>query len=83
MNEPKKKDVTVYGTDWCGDTKRTLRHLKELGIDFTYINIDEDPKAEAKVIAYHNGKRRVPLVEIGDSSLSVPSRSDLEEKVGT
>ena len=76
-----KKDVAVYGTDWCGDTIRTLRHLDSKGVDYTYVNIDDDTDAEAKVIEFNNGKRRVPLVEIGDEKLSVPSRDDLDRRL--
>ena len=74
--------VVVYGTDWCGDTVRALRHLDRKGVDYQYINIDDDQAAERKVIEFNNGKRRVPLVEIATEgetkSLSVPSASELD-----
>lgn len=75
--------VTVYGADWCGDTVRAKRHLKNRGIEFTFVDIDEDTTAEAKVIEFNKGKRRIPLVEIGSDdggtrSLSVPSESELD-----
>ena len=74
--------VTVYGADWCGDTVRTLRHLDKSGVNYDYINIDEDEHAEKKVIEFNKGKRRIPLVEIasdnGMKSLSVPSASELD-----
>ena len=74
--------VTVYGTDWCGDTVRTRRQLDRRGVRYDYINIDEDRDGEQKVIAHNNGKRRVPLVEIASddgktTALSVPSESEL------
>ena len=74
--------VTVYGADWCGDTVRTLRHLDKSGVNYDYINIDDDEHAEKKVIEFNKGKRRIPLVEIasdnGMKSLSVPSASELD-----
>ena len=74
--------VTVYGADWCGDTVRTLRHLDKSGVNYDYINIDQDEHAEKKVIEFNKGKRRIPLVEIasdnGTQSLSVPSASELD-----
>lgn len=74
-------DITVYGADWCGDTRRTLRHLDQKGVDYNYIDIDEDRDGEEKVIAFNNGKRRIPLVEIasddGTKALSVPSEEEL------
>jgi glutaredoxin len=79
--------VKVYGADWCGDTVRALRHLKNKGVDFDYVDIEENREGEAKVIAFHNGKRRIPLVEIASEdgktkSLSVPTGRELDEALG-
>ena len=75
--------VKIYGADWCGDTRRALRVLDTTGVKYDYINIDDDADGEKKVIAFNNGKRRIPLVEIGSEkgtqSLSVPSDSELEK----
>lgn len=73
------KQVTVYGADWCGDTVRTLRHLDSAGVTYDYIDIDQDDAGEQKVIEFNQGKRRIPLVEIGDRALSVPSSSEITE----
>lgn len=73
------KQVTVYGADWCGDTVRTLRHLDSAGVAYDYIDIDQDDAGEQKVIEFNQGKRRIPLVEIGDRALSVPSSSEITE----
>ena len=75
--------VTVYGADWCGDTRRTLRQLDSRKIEYDYIDIDEDAEGEKKVIEFNNGKRRIPLVEIASDDgeptrLSVPSEAELE-----
>ena len=71
--------VRVYGTGWCGDTVRTLRHLDKSGVDYDYVDIDENAEGERKVIEFNRGKRRVPLVEIGEKALSVPSAQELDE----
>ena len=74
--------VIVYGADWCGDTRRTLRHLDKSGIAYDYIDIENDRDAERKVVEFNKGKRRIPLVEIatekGTKSLSVPSDSEVD-----
>jgi glutaredoxin len=75
--------VTVYGADWCGDTRRTLRHLEQSGVKFDYIDVDQDKAGEEKVIQFSKGKRRIPLVEIASEggqtkSIAVPSASDLD-----
>jgi len=75
--------VIVYGADWCGDTRRTLRHLDQKKIEYDYIDIDQDTDAEAKVIEFNKGKRRIPLVEIASEtetkSLSVPSGDEIDK----
>ena len=80
------EQVRIYGADWCGDTRRALRVLESAGVDFDYINVDENADAEKKVIEYNKGKRRIPLVEIasetGTQSLSVPSDTELKKALG-
>ena len=75
--------VIVYGADWCGDTRRTLRHLDQKQISYDYVDIDEDTAAEKKVIEFNRGKRRIPLVEIATddgepTKLSVPSDDEID-----
>lgn len=71
--------VTVYGADWCGDTVRTKRHLDRSNVPYDYIDIDENTDAEQKVIAFNNGKRRIPMVEVGSETFSVPSDHQLSQ----
>lgn len=75
--------ITVYGADWCGDTVRTLRHLDQKGVEYDYVDVDENSDGEKKVIEFNKGKRRIPLVEIASDSgeptrLSVPSERELD-----
>jgi glutaredoxin len=79
--------VRIYGADWCGDTRRALRVLDSNGVQYDYINIDDNADGEKKVIEFNKGKRRIPLVEIasddgGTKSLSVPSDSELKSALG-
>ena len=80
------EQVRIYGADWCGDTRRALRVLDSSGVQYDYVNIDDDAAGEKKVIEYNKGKRRIPLVEIasddGTKSLSVPSDSELKDALG-
>lgn len=36
------EDVTVYGADWCGWTTKQKDYLTAKGIDFTYVNCDQE-----------------------------------------
>ena len=57
--------ITVYGADWCEDTRRSLRHLRRLAVAHEYINIDEDAEALARAKALNGGVRRTPTIDLG------------------
>jgi glutaredoxin len=57
--------LTVYGADWCEDTRRSLRHLRRLGVPHEYVNIDEDLSALEKAKALNQGSRRTPTIDLG------------------
>lgn len=57
--------LTVYGADWCEDTRRSLRHLRRLGVAYRYINIDEDAEALQCAKALNEGRRRTPTIDLG------------------
>ena len=80
------EQVRIYGADWCGDTRRAKRVLDTAGVQYDYVNIDDDRGGEKKVIEFNKGKRRIPLVEIasetGTQSLSVPSEMELKKALG-
>lgn len=60
--------ITVYGADWCEDTRRSLRHLRRLGVAHHYRNIDEDSPALDRARALRPdaaAERRTPVVDLG------------------
>jgi glutaredoxin len=57
--------VTMYTTEWCSDCRRAKSFLKERGVAFREVNIEDDPEATALVMKMNNGKRKVPTLEIG------------------
>ena len=57
--------LSVYGADWCEDTRRSLRHLRRLGVPHEYINIDEDAEALAIATSLNGGVRRTPTIDLG------------------
>jgi glutaredoxin len=57
--------VIVYGADWCEDTRRSLRHLRRLGVSHRYVNIDEDLEALHRAMALNGGNRRTPTIDLG------------------
>lgn len=57
-------NIRMYTTEWCGDCRNAKRFLKENGIDFEEINIEENDEAAEFVIRANGGKRKVPTFEI-------------------
>lgn len=57
-------EITIYSTSWCGDCRRAKQFLKERGISFHEINVDEDPDAEDLVLRVNHGRRKVPTLEV-------------------
>jgi len=65
MGNSTTQAITIYTTAWCGDCRRAKLFLKERGIEFREINIDESPDAEELVIEKNSGRRKVPTFDVG------------------
>ena len=57
--------ITVYGADWCEDTRRSLRHLRRLAVAHQYVNIDEDAVGLERAKSLNGGVRRTPTIDLG------------------
>src|SRR5579872_89786 len=57
-------EVTVYGAPWCPETRRCKRLLGEARVDYTWIDVDDDPDAEAFVRRQDAGKLSLPVVVV-------------------
>jgi len=74
--------LIVYGTRWCGDTRRARRVLDNQQINYLWIDIDKDKKGEEFVISTNKGNRSVPTIVFPDQSILVePSNQELNEKL--
>ena len=74
--------MIVYGTRWCGDTRRSLRILDGREINYKWIDIDKDPEGEKFVKETNQGNRSVPTILFPDESILVePSNQELNEKL--
>jgi glutaredoxin len=58
--------ITIYTTTWCGDCRRAKSFMKERGVEFREVNIEEDPDAEDIVVEVNHGKRKVPTLQVGE-----------------
>jgi mycoredoxin len=69
--------VKVYGADWCEDTRRARAFLDGLGVQYRYVDIEQDEEAAAWVREQNGGKERKPTVDVAGQVLSVPSDHEL------
>ena len=60
--------VTVYSKTPCVQCEATERRLTKLGVPYTKVDVTEDPKALAKILAW--GYQQVPVVDTGTAHWS-------------
>jgi mycoredoxin len=73
--------IIMYGTTWCGDTKRAKKFFEEHHIDYEWINIDKDSEGSKRVQALNNGFKSVPTIIFPDGSILVePDNETLRNK---
>ena len=81
MTSPTSETITMFGADWCRDCVRTKRQLDSLGIQYTYVDLIEDPAA-ADVAREISGRTNIPVVVYPDASHHVePSNAAVEAKL--
>ena len=56
-------NVVVYTAGWCRDCRSAKQYLDSHGIEYSEINVDDDPAASAEVIR-RVGKRAIPQLVI-------------------
>jgi mycoredoxin len=56
--------ITMYTSNWCPDCRRAKSFMKERGLEFREVNIEEDDTAAEIVMKANHGKRKVPTLEI-------------------
>ena len=71
--------ITIYGADWCEDTRRSLRLLRRLHVPHEYVNVDENAAGLWRAKELNGGKRRTPTIDlgVGGSALVEPSNDQL------
>lgn len=83
MTDTPPIEIIMYGTTWCGATKRARRVFEDEKIDYTWVDIDKDETAARYVESVANGFRSVPTIVFPDGSILVePSSYQLREKLG-
>jgi glutaredoxin len=58
--------ITMYSAGWCPDCRRVKNFLKERGVEFREVDIDQDEESEEMILRVNNGRRKVPTLKIGE-----------------
>mgnify|MGYP000093886899 CR=1 FL=1 len=74
--------ITMYGADWCGDCRRAKAWFEERGIDYVYVDLENDPDETERVLERNNGVKKIPVIVFPDDShLVEPSNDELSAHV--
>ncbi|HEY3293222.1 MAG TPA: glutaredoxin domain-containing protein [Candidatus Nanopelagicaceae bacterium] len=74
--------VTMYSASWCGDCRRSKRLLDNLKVNYTLVDVENDPLAAAKVKEINGGLQSIPVIVFQDGThLTEPSDKDLTKKL--
>lgn len=66
MSQASPSPIVIYSTHWCPDCLRVKGFLKERGVAFEEIDIENDPDAEDLILQVNDGRRKVPTLRIGE-----------------
>jgi mycoredoxin len=76
-------EIIIYGTSWCGGSRRARLLFDQHHVPFRWIDIDTDDKAAQYVESVNHGNRSVPTIVWPDGSVLVePSNEALAKKLG-
>ncbi|UOZ10284.1 MULTISPECIES: glutaredoxin domain-containing protein [unclassified Amycolatopsis] len=74
--------LTVYGASWCPDVKRSRALLDREGVEYSYVDVEADAAAEARVRSLQDGERRIPTIVWDDGTFLVePSDAELGSRL--
>ena len=59
---------TMYSTPWCGYCHRLKGQLEREGIEFTVVDIEQEPAAADLVMKVNHGNQTVPTLVYSDGT---------------
>jgi thioredoxin reductase (NADPH) len=75
--------LTLYGTQWCSDCKRTKQFLGEQRVRYNWVDVESDPDGLAFIEQAQDGGHSVPTLRFDDGTVLVePSNGELAAKLG-
>jgi mycoredoxin len=81
--EEMQTEIIMYGTVWCGETRRARVVFDQNKIPYRWVDIDQDIDGGKFVEKTNHGYRSVPTIVFPDGSILVePSTFELRKKLG-
>ena len=79
---PQDGRIKFYAHQWCGASRRCRAEMDARGVEYDYIDIEQDADAEALVKRINRGYRSVPTIIFPDGDVLVePSAASLDQKL--
>lgn len=80
---PLASPVTMYSTPWCGYCVRLKAQMTREGIEWTEVDIEQDPAAADLVMRLNGGDQTVPTLVFPDGSAATnPSIGEVRSRLG-
>ena len=74
--------LTMYSTPWCGYCRRLKAQFDREGIEYTVVDIEQDPAAAEFVMSVNGGNQTVPTVTFPDgAALTNPSIKQVKNRL--
>jgi mycoredoxin len=81
---PTGQSVTMFSTPWCGYCRRLKSQFDRQGVDYTVVDIEQDPAAAEYVMSVNGGNQTVPTILYSDgSAMTNPSINQVREHLAT
>lgn len=77
-----RDEIVMYGADWCGDCRRAKAWFAGQGIEYRYVDLEQEPEAVDVVLERNEGLKRIPVIVFPDGThLTEPSNEALAAKM--
>ena len=71
--------LKIYTTSWCGFCRRLKMQMDKAGLEYTEVDIEQDPAAATFVEGVNGGNQTVPVVVYPDGKTATnPSIQDVQ-----
>ncbi|HZE39096.1 MAG TPA: mycoredoxin [Stackebrandtia sp.] len=72
----------MYSTTWCGYCRRLKSQMDREGIEYTVVDIEENPDSAEYVMSVNGGNQTVPTVQFPDgSAMTNPTIVQVKDKL--